>query len=58
MPAYWIARSKINEAESYKKYTDQIENYSGPVRKLTKPRATKNTPTKSPAFFKNTGVRS
>ena len=35
MPAYWIARSKINEPESYKKYTDQIpgilQKYGGKV---------------------------
>jgi uncharacterized protein (DUF1330 family) len=24
MPAYWIARSKINDPVEYKKYTDQI----------------------------------
>lgn len=24
MPAYWIARSKINEPVAYKRYTDQV----------------------------------
>ena len=24
MPAYWVARSKINDPVAYKKYTDQI----------------------------------
>ena len=24
MPGYWIARSKVNNPENYKKYTDQI----------------------------------
>lgn len=24
MPAYWIARSKINDPEAYKRYTDQV----------------------------------
>ena len=35
MPAYWIARSKINEPENYKKYTDRIpgilQKYGGKV---------------------------
>ena len=35
MPAYWIARSKINDPVEYKKYTDQIpgilEKYQGKV---------------------------
>lgn len=33
MPAYWVARSKINNAENYKKYTvlvgDILEKYGG-----------------------------
>jgi uncharacterized protein (DUF1330 family) len=24
MPAYWVARSKVNNPEQYKKYTDQV----------------------------------
>ncbi len=24
MPAYWVARSKINDPEAYKKYTDRV----------------------------------
>ncbi|MEM7464491.1 MAG: DUF1330 domain-containing protein [Pseudomonadota bacterium] len=24
MPAYWIARAKVNEPVAYKKYTDQV----------------------------------
>jgi uncharacterized protein (DUF1330 family) len=24
MPAYWVARSKINDAVAYKKYTDRV----------------------------------
>ena len=24
MPAYWVARSKVNDPEQYKKYTDQV----------------------------------
>ena len=24
MPAYWVARSKINDPEEYKKYTDRV----------------------------------
>jgi uncharacterized protein (DUF1330 family) len=35
MPAYWIARCKINDAVEYKKYTDQvpgiIAKYGGKV---------------------------
>lgn len=35
MPAYWIARSKINDPIEYKKYTDQvpaiIEKFGGTV---------------------------
>ncbi len=35
MPAYWIARSKINDPVEYKKYTDQvpgiISKYGGKV---------------------------
>ena len=35
MPAYWIARSKINDPVEYKKYTDQvpgiIARYGGKV---------------------------
>ena len=35
MPAYWIARSKINDPVAYKKYTDQvpaiIASYGGKV---------------------------
>ena len=35
MPAYWIARSKVNDPVEYKKYTDQvpgiIAKYGGKV---------------------------
>ncbi len=35
MPAYWVARSKINDAAAYKKYTDRvpaiIAKYGGKV---------------------------
>ena len=35
MPAYWVARSKINDAPAYKKYTDRvpaiIARYGGKV---------------------------
>ena len=35
MPAYWVARSKINDAAEYKKYTDRvpaiIAKYGGKV---------------------------
>jgi uncharacterized protein (DUF1330 family) len=35
MPAYWVARSKINDAVEYKKYTDRvpaiIHQYGGKV---------------------------
>jgi uncharacterized protein (DUF1330 family) len=35
MPAYWVARSKINDAAAYKKYTDRvpaiIERFGGKV---------------------------
>src|SRR4029078_5186492 len=35
MPAYWVARSKINDPVEYKKYTDQvlaiIASYGGKV---------------------------
>jgi uncharacterized protein (DUF1330 family) len=35
MPAYWVARSKINDAAAYKKYTDRvpaiIQRYGGTV---------------------------
>jgi uncharacterized protein (DUF1330 family) len=35
MPAYWVARSKINDAAAYKKYTDRvpaiIARYGGKV---------------------------
>ena len=35
MPAYWVARSKINDAAAYKKYTDRvpaiISRYGGKV---------------------------
>lgn len=35
MPAYWVARSKINDPAEYKKYTDRvpeiIEKYGGRV---------------------------
>jgi uncharacterized protein (DUF1330 family) len=35
MPAYWVARSKINDAAAYKKYTDRvpaiISRYCGKV---------------------------
>ncbi|RMD95752.1 MAG: DUF1330 domain-containing protein [Alphaproteobacteria bacterium] len=35
MPAYWVARSKINDPVAYKRYTDQvpaiIEKYGGRV---------------------------
>ena len=35
MPAYWVARSKINDPVEYKKYTDQvpaiIARYGGKV---------------------------
>jgi uncharacterized protein (DUF1330 family) len=35
MPAYWIARSKITDPATYKKYTDQvpdiISRYSGTI---------------------------
>lgn len=35
MPAYWVARSRINEPVAYKKYTDQvpaiIAKYGGKV---------------------------
>ncbi len=35
MPAYWVARSKINDPVGYKKYTDRvpgiIANYGGKV---------------------------
>ena len=35
MPAYWVARSKINEPVEYKKYTDRIpailKRYGGKV---------------------------
>jgi len=24
MPAYWVARSKINDADAYKQYTDRV----------------------------------
>jgi len=24
MPAYWVARAKINDAAEYKKYADQV----------------------------------
>ena len=29
MPAYWIARSKINDPVEYKKYTDQVPGIIG-----------------------------
>jgi uncharacterized protein (DUF1330 family) len=35
MPAYWVARSKINDAAEYKKYTDRVpeilKKYGGKV---------------------------
>lgn len=35
MPAYWVARSKINDAAAYKRYTDRvpaiISRYGGKV---------------------------
>jgi uncharacterized protein (DUF1330 family) len=35
VPAYWVARSKVNDAAAYKKYTDRvpeiIERYGGRV---------------------------
>jgi uncharacterized protein (DUF1330 family) len=35
MPAYWVARSKINDAVAYKRYTDRvpdiIERFGGKV---------------------------
>ena len=32
MPAYWIARSRINDPVAYKRYTDQIPAISFPPR--------------------------
>jgi uncharacterized protein (DUF1330 family) len=29
MPAYWIARARINDAAEYKKYTDQVPGIIG-----------------------------
>jgi uncharacterized protein (DUF1330 family) len=35
MPAYWVARSKVNDPVEYKKYTDQVPailaKYSGKI---------------------------
>lgn len=35
MPAYWVARAKINDPEAYKKYTDRVpailEKFGGKV---------------------------
>jgi len=30
MPAYWVARSKINDPVEYKKYTDRVPGIIGP----------------------------